>query len=82
MMIVTICSLPEDTRAMTVQLGSRQEGYDNSAGTVYDVKGLLCALQLLMSRWDPKMSRDVLAHWLDLMNKQGWIAREQVGLDM
>ena len=26
------------------------------------------------------MSRDALAHWLDLMNKQGWIAREQVML--
>ena len=25
------------------------------------------------------MSRDMLAHWLDLMNQQGWIAREQVG---
>ena len=35
-------------------------------------------LQLLISRWDPAMSRDMLAHWLDLMNKQGWIAREQV----
>ena len=35
-------------------------------------------LQLLVSKWDPAMSRDMLAHWLDLMNKQGWIAREQV----
>lgn len=35
-------------------------------------------LQLLISKWDPAMSRDMLAHWLDLMNKQGWIAREQV----
>ncbi len=35
-------------------------------------------LQLLLSKWDPAMSRDMLAHWLDLMNKQGWIAREQV----
>ena len=38
----------------------------------------MCALQLLMRQWDAQMSRDVLAHWLDLMNKQGWIAREQV----
>ncbi|DBA80547.1 TPA: hypothetical protein ACH3X1_007808 [Trebouxia sp. C0004] len=34
--------------------------------------------QLLISKWDPAMSRDMLAHWLDLMNKQGWIAREQI----
>ena len=35
-------------------------------------------MQLLISKWDPEMSQDMLAHWLDLMNKQGWIAREQV----
>lgn len=34
--------------------------------------------QLLISKWDPAMSRDMLAHWLDLMNKHGWIAREQI----
>lgn len=38
----------------------------------------LPVLQLLISKWDPAMSRDMLAHWLDLMNRQGWIAREQV----
>jgi len=24
------------------------------------------------------MNRDVLGHWFDLMNSQGWIAREQI----
>lgn len=42
------------------------------------VAGLV--VQLVISRWAPDMSRDMLAHWLDLMNQQGWIAREQVGL--
>ena len=36
------------------------------------------AVQLLVRRWDPAISRDVLAHWLDLVNSQGWIAREQI----
>ncbi len=31
-----------------------------------------------MHKWDPAISRDVLAHWLDLINSQGWIAREQI----
>ena len=35
-------------------------------------------LQLLISKWDQRLSRNILAHWLDLMNSQGWIAREQV----
>ena len=34
--------------------------------------------QLLVRRWNPRMSRDVLAHWLDLMNADGWIPREQI----
>ncbi|KAF5826933.1 glycoside hydrolase [Dunaliella salina] len=34
--------------------------------------------QLLVQRWSPKMSRDSIAHWLDLMNVQGWIPREQI----
>ena len=35
-------------------------------------------MQLLIRRWDGRLSRDVLAHWLDLMNAHGWIAREQI----
>ncbi|KAL6776504.1 hypothetical protein ACKKBG_A21415 [Auxenochlorella protothecoides x Auxenochlorella symbiontica] len=34
--------------------------------------------QLLIRRWNPALSRDVLAHWLDLMASTGWIAREQI----
>ncbi|NWY61035.1 MOGS glucosidase, partial [Chionis minor] len=34
--------------------------------------------QLLLARWDPALSREVIAHWLDLMNTEGWIPREQI----
>ncbi|CAD7700286.1 unnamed protein product [Ostreobium quekettii] len=34
--------------------------------------------QLMIRRWDPQLSRDILAHWLDLMNSVGWIPREQI----
>ncbi|KAJ7327321.1 hypothetical protein JRQ81_017080 [Phrynocephalus forsythii] len=34
--------------------------------------------QLLLGRWEPALSREVLAHWLDLMNAEGWIPREQI----
>ncbi|NXG01592.1 MOGS glucosidase, partial [Sakesphorus luctuosus] len=33
---------------------------------------------LLLARWAPALARDVLAHWLDLMNAEGWIPREQI----
>lgn len=33
---------------------------------------------LLLMRWDPDISTDILAHWLDLMNIDGWIPREQI----
>jgi uncharacterized protein (DUF924 family) len=29
-------------------------------------------------QWDANISRDILGHWFDLMNAQGWIAREQI----
>ncbi|KAL3702226.1 hypothetical protein R1sor_020248 [Riccia sorocarpa] len=34
--------------------------------------------QLLISRWDRSMSLDIIGHWLDLMNIDGWIPREQI----
>ncbi|MBN3311141.1 MOGS glucosidase, partial [Amia calva] len=34
--------------------------------------------QLLISKWDPQITRESLAHWLDLMNVEGWIPREQI----
>uniref|UniRef100_A0A131Y4M3 Mannosyl-oligosaccharide glucosidase n=1 Tax=Ixodes ricinus TaxID=34613 RepID=A0A131Y4M3_IXORI len=33
---------------------------------------------LLLSRWDPDISKDIISHWLDLMNVDGWIPREQI----
>ena len=33
---------------------------------------------LLISKWDPALSKEVIGHWLDLMNKEGWIPREQI----
>jgi mannosyl-oligosaccharide glucosidase len=34
--------------------------------------------QLLVQKWNPALSRDALAHWLDLMTASGWIPREQI----
>ncbi|XP_065121544.1 mannosyl-oligosaccharide glucosidase [Paramisgurnus dabryanus] len=34
--------------------------------------------QLLLSKWDPRLSQEVIAHWLDLINVEGWIPREQI----
>ena len=34
--------------------------------------------QLLLRKWNPALSREVLAHWLDLMTVSGWIPREQI----
>lgn len=34
--------------------------------------------QLLIQKWSPQLSRSILASWLDQLNSQGWIAREQV----
>ncbi|XP_026532287.1 mannosyl-oligosaccharide glucosidase [Notechis scutatus] len=34
--------------------------------------------QLLLARWDPALSQEVMAHWFDLMNVEGWIPREQI----
>ncbi|KAK4764390.1 hypothetical protein SAY87_013828 [Trapa incisa] len=34
--------------------------------------------QLLVWRWDFRICLDILGHWLDLMNIDGWIPREQI----
>ncbi|XP_004065937.1 mannosyl-oligosaccharide glucosidase [Oryzias latipes] len=34
--------------------------------------------QLLLSKWDPEVTREAIAHWIDLMNIEGWIPREQI----
>ncbi|KAL5550400.1 hypothetical protein UlMin_000576 [Ulmus minor] len=34
--------------------------------------------QLLIWRWDSHISLDIIGHWLDLMNVDGWIPREQI----
>ncbi|XP_042048739.1 mannosyl-oligosaccharide glucosidase GCS1-like isoform X2 [Salvia splendens] len=34
--------------------------------------------QLLIRRWDANISLDIIGHWLDLMNADGWIPREQI----
>ncbi|XP_069833166.1 mannosyl-oligosaccharide glucosidase [Dendropsophus ebraccatus] len=33
---------------------------------------------LLIARWDPNLAWQSLGHWLDLMNADGWIPREQI----
>ncbi|CAH9108499.1 unnamed protein product [Cuscuta europaea] len=34
--------------------------------------------QLLIWHWDTYISLDIIGHWLDLMNIDGWIPREQI----
>ncbi|XP_006629249.2 mannosyl-oligosaccharide glucosidase [Lepisosteus oculatus] len=34
--------------------------------------------QLLISKWDSQITGEAIAHWLDLMNVEGWIPREQI----
>lgn len=34
--------------------------------------------QLLLSKWDPQVTREAVSHWIDLMNIEGWIPREQI----
>ncbi|XP_075262055.1 mannosyl-oligosaccharide glucosidase-like isoform X2 [Convolutriloba macropyga] len=34
--------------------------------------------QLVVSKWNSSISLDVLGHWMDLMNADGWIPREQI----
>lgn len=34
--------------------------------------------QLVVQRWDPRLTQEALGHWLGLLNADGWIGREQV----
>ena len=34
--------------------------------------------QLVIQRWDPRLTREAIGHWLGLLNADGWIGREQV----
>ena len=34
--------------------------------------------QLMVQKWDPSITKQVIAHWLDLLNYYGWIPREQI----
>ncbi|XP_023311834.1 mannosyl-oligosaccharide glucosidase GCS1 isoform X2 [Anoplophora glabripennis] len=33
---------------------------------------------LLISKWDLDLELDIMSHWFDLMNVEGWIPREQI----
>jgi len=33
---------------------------------------------LMLGRWSVKLQLQILGHWMDLLNHQGWIPREQV----
>jgi mannosyl-oligosaccharide glucosidase len=32
----------------------------------------------LIKKWNPNLFKDILSHWLNLMDSDGWIAREQI----
>lgn len=32
----------------------------------------------LISAWDIDIELDIISHWFDLMNVEGWIPREQI----
>lgn len=38
----------------------------------------MCAGYFLTRRWDIGICLDIIGHWLDLMNVDGWIPREQI----
>lgn len=33
---------------------------------------------ILIGHWNPLIAQDIISHWLDLMNMDGWIPREQI----
>lgn len=41
-------------------------------------KYVFLILFTLTRRWDIHISLDIIGHWLDLMNADGWIPREQI----
>eukprot|EP00111_Clytia_hemisphaerica_P003833 TCONS_00011010-protein len=34
--------------------------------------------QIMIQKWDAGITRQILSHWLDLLNQDGWIPREQI----
>ena len=66
LLITFTCRLPSVTGGLATDF--------TAAGHSY-CQALLAAASC---RWSPAISREVLAHWFDLMNAQGWIAREQI----
>jgi mannosyl-oligosaccharide glucosidase len=34
--------------------------------------------QLLITQWDINLSKEVIGHWMDLLNTNGWLPREQI----
>ena len=34
--------------------------------------------QLLIGKWNSQLSMEIIQHWLNLMNHEGWIPREQI----
>lgn len=33
---------------------------------------------MILARWDPNLAMETVGSWLDLMNANGWIPREQI----
>ncbi|CAB4068720.1 MOGS [Lepeophtheirus salmonis] len=42
------------------------------------ITGTLHCSLLFPPGWNPKISMDILGHWMDLLNNEGWIPREQI----
>jgi len=34
--------------------------------------------QMLISKWDKRLSMEIIEHWLNMINHEGWIPREQI----